>query len=322
MEYKHSFVSLDRIHVDDALFKISTGAVSAALVQSIQQVGLLNPPILLKCSGGYRIVAGFKRIAASRPMGTGSIAARLLDPATTIEHCIRIAIVDNTSQRSLNLVEQANAVALLWTVYPNLAQLTGVANLVGLSINSEMAGKLKKLAAMDSLMKSGVLDGSIALPVALQLDELHDSTAAQVLGTLLKELGLSLNRQREMLEWIVSICRRDDLTPFELVMVEDIIKIRRNKDLDRRQKGKIIRDYFKKRRYPTVLEFEQRFADCVRKLKLGQGTSLIPSPHFESPTYSLKFEFKNPSELSEKLKEFEEIVKSEKLTALWHELVD
>ena len=171
--------------------------------------------------------------------------------------------------------------------------------------------------ALDPLLKSGVLDGAIALPVALQLHEWRDSAAVRALGTLLMELGLSLNRQREMLEWIVSICRRDDLTPLQLVMSKDIEKIRRNMELDRRQKAQIIRDYLKKRRYPTIADIEKRFSDIVRKLKLESGTSLIPPPHFESPTYSLKFEFNNQSEMSEKLKEFEQVVKSEKLAALW-----
>jgi ParB family chromosome partitioning protein len=317
MEYKHVFVPFDLIHSEDTQLKISTGAVSAALVQSIKRIGLLNPPALLACSSGYRIVSGFKRIEASRQTTTGGIVARVLGPVTPLERCIQIAIADNTSQRSLNIVEQAHAVALLSSVYPDRTLLAGAANLVGLSINPDMADKLIKLAGMDPLLKSGVMDGSIALPVAMQLHDMNDVAAARVLGILLRELGLSLNRQREILEWVVSICRRDDMAPAELLVAQDIVHYRQNKDLDRRQKGQLIREYLKKRRYPTILRYERRFADTVRRLKLSKGTHLIAPPHFESSIYGLKFEFKNQSELADKLQEMEKIVKSEIMQIFW-----
>ncbi len=322
MEFEHIFVPFDRIDIEDTLFRISTGSVSAGLVESIKQTGLLNPPILIGCPKGYRIVSGFKRISACRKTGADGLVVRLLDPAAPIERCIQIAIVDNTSQRSLNLVEQAHAVALLSSVYTDRTQLAKAANSVGLSINPDMAGKLKRLAQMGALLKSGVLDGSIALPVAMQLHEMGDAPAVQAVGLLLRELGISLNRQREMLEWIISICRRDDMAPARLLAAGDIVDIRRNKDLDRRRKGQLIRDYLKKRRYPTIFRHEQRFAAIVHGLKLAHGTCLTASQHFESPTYSLNFEFKNQTELSAKLKEFEKIVKTDKLHALWDEFDD
>ncbi len=322
MEFKHALVPFDRIDTEDTLFKISTGSASAELVESIKQIGLLNPPILIGYEKGYRIVSGFKRISACRQAGASGLVVRLLDPAAAIERCVQIAIVDNTSQRSLNLVEQAHAVELLSSVYADATQLAGAANLAGLSINPDMAGKLKRLAQMDPLLKSGVLDGSIALPVAIQLQAMNDAAAVQAVGSLLRELGLSLNRQREMMEWIISICRRDDMAPAQLLTADGIVDLRRNKDLDRRQKGQHIRDYLKKRRYPTILRYERRLAAIVKNLKLAHGTCLIAPQHFESPTYSLKFEFKNNSELLAKLDEFEKIVKSEKLAALWNNLDD
>jgi len=317
MEYRCGLVPLDRIHSEDTQFKISTGAVSAALVESIKQIGLLNPPALLASSSGYRIVSGFKRIEACRKIAIGSIVARFLDPVASLERCIQIAIVDNTSQRPLNLVEQAHAVALLSSFYSDSTQLVSAANFVGLSINRDLADKLRKLAEMDPQLKLGVLDGSIALPVAIHLNDMNDVAAARALGILLRELGLSLNRQREILEWAVSICRRDHIAPTELLAAEDIVRCRQDKDLDRRQKGQLIREYLKKHRYPTILRYEQRFANTVHRLKLSHGTSLIAPPHFESSIYGLKFDFKNQRELADKLQEMEKIVKSEILQIFW-----
>jgi ParB family chromosome partitioning protein len=319
MEFEQSSVPVEQILIEDIRFKISTGAVSGALVASIRLVGLLNPPILISSSGGVRIISGFKRIAALRQLGITSIPARLLDPATPDESCIRIAIIENSSQRSMNLVEQANAVGLLATFCNNSRQLADAACSVGLSVNPSMAEKLKKLAAMEDTLKTGVLEGTIALPVAIQLHDMENSADAQALVPLLMDLGLSLNRQREMLEWIASISRRDDISVSQLLAAEEIVNCLRDPNLDRRRKGRMIRKYLKTSRYPTIQSYEKRFDDIVKKLALAKGTILTAPPHFESPSYGLHFEFSSHNELLRKLEEFEKIIESKDLKSIWED---
>ena len=317
-----SAVPLERILVEDSFFKISTGDVPAELVASIRLVGLLNPPIIIEKSDGYRIVSGFKRVTALRQLGTNSIPARLLDSDTPVENCILIAITDNSSQRSMNLVEQANAIALLATFLQDPAQLADAACSVGVSVNPGMAEKLKKLASMEDTFKTGVLDGTIALPVAIQIQAMDDPAAGVALGELLKELGLSLNRQREMLEWITSICRRDDVTVSQLLATEEIANCLLDANLDRRQKGQMIRKYLKTCRYPTIQAYEKRFDGIVKKLAPAKGTVLTAPPNFESPIYSIRFEFGSCDQLRKKLEEFEKIIESEVLKSIWDDLGD
>jgi ParB family chromosome partitioning protein len=317
MEYKPGTVPIERILTEDTKFRISTGAASAELVASIRLVGLINPPILIGCSDGFRIVSGFKRVAALRQIGIDRIQARILDSATKMDGCIRLAIIENSTQRPLNLLEQAHAIALLATGHTDPHQLADAACSAGLSVNAEMADKLNRLASMAPLLKLGVLNGTIALPVAMQLHGMKDGEVALAIGTLLKELGLSLNRQRELLEWIIAICRRDDITVSQLLEVEEIRRCMLDANTDRRQKGQLIRNYLRARRYPTIQRHENLFAGIVNQLRLKKGTLLIAPQHFESPAYSLKFEFKNNHELHQKLDEFKRIVKSGALQSLW-----
>jgi hypothetical protein len=322
MEFEQSSIPAERIIEEDTRFKVSTGTASAELVESIRSAGLVNDPILIAHSGGFRIVSGFKRIAALRQLGFTNISARLLPPGTPAENCIRIAIVDNSSQRSLNLVEQANAVRLLAEFLTNSQTLADAACSVGLSVNPGMVEKLKRLAGMEDALKAGVLDGSIALPVAIQLEEMRDPAAVQALGTLLKGLGLSLNRQRELLEWVVSICRRDDISVPQLLASPEIVHCLKDADMDRRRKGELIRKYLKTSRYPTIQAHEKRFDEIVKRLELAKGAFLTAPPHFENPAYSLRFEFSSPRDLRDKLKEFEKIINSNILEFLWGDPAD
>jgi hypothetical protein len=121
-----------------------------------------------------------------------------------------------------------------------------------------------------------------------------------------------------MLEWITSICRRDDVTVSQLLATEEIANCLLDSGLDRRQRGQMIRIYLKTCRYPAIQAYEKRFDGIVKKLALAKGTVLGAPPNFESPNYSLRFEFGSYDELRKKLEEFEKIIESETLKSIWN----
>jgi ParB family transcriptional regulator, chromosome partitioning protein len=319
MEFNYQPVRLDRINTGNTQFRISTGAASAELVASIGQVGLINPPILKEEIDGYNIVSGFKRIEACRQLKMAEVFARILDAGLEMDRCIQIAIADNSSHRALNIIEQSRAVELLSGYHAGLGQLVSAAESAGLSINPDMAAKLRKLAVMNDLLKTGLLNGAIALPVALQLHDMDDPAFCGTLAQLLIELGLSLNRQREICEWIVAICRRDGMTAAQLLSINAIKSRLQNGDLDRRQKAQAIRNELKKIRYPNMVRFERRFSDIVEKLNLPKGTWLTAPQHFESPIYSLKLDFQCGQDLADKVTEIENLAQSKLLDTLWRD---
>lgn len=317
MDFNYGTVDLNLIDTDDLFFRISTNALTSSLLISVKQVGILNPPIIISKSDGYRVVSGWRRIEACRQLGFDIIPVRLLDTSVDREGCIKLAICDNTFQRELNLVEQARAVRLISTIYHESEKIIELANALGLSINQDMLDKLMKLTQMDITIQSGLIDGSISLSVALSLYGMNDQKDALLIGLLLRELGLGLNRQREILDWMISICRWDGISAQKLLKEATIEQCRQNDQYDRRQKGQIIRDYLKKRRFPTIVQYENNFAQILRKLKLANGTHLIAPQHFESPSYTLKIDFKNRQELQKKCKEIDKMSQKNEIESLW-----
>lgn len=317
MEFRYQSVPLNSINCEDFRFRITEQEVSTLLCQSIRQLGLINPPVLLENASGFRVVCGFNRLAACRQLKMAEIHCRILDADTPLDRCISFAIADNACQRTLSLIEQARAVALLASCSPDRGDLIGKANALGLAVNRELVGKLLQVNDMNDLLKTGIAHGSIALPVALQLQSIHDASFIKELGTLLTELDLSLNRQREMLDWVVSICRRDNIDPLQLLSMGSIQGIRENQKIDRKEKGRQIREKLRKIRFPAISSHEQRLAEIVARLRLSSGTHLIAPQHFESPIFSLKFDFRNRQELSDKLYEFDRLNKTDLIDSLW-----
>ena len=318
MDFKYGTVDPNQIDIKDTHFRISTGDLPPLLVRSIGHYGILTAPILFEKSDGYRILSGWKRIKACHQLNLKAIPVRILESFADRRDCIKLAICDNAFQRILNLVEQARAVQLLSSTYQDTNRLIEVANTVGLSINKDMLEKLLKLTVIGTKLQTGLLDNTISLSTVIALHDMNDPKASGLIGCLLMELGLGLNRQREILDWIKSICRWENISVQHL-LEEDVIKqCRHNSHYDRRQKAKIIRDYLKKRRFPTIVQHENNFTQTLQKLNLPNRTQLIPPLHFESPVYSLKIDFKDPSELREKVRKIEKMSKTPDLKSLWY----
>ena len=90
-------ISLGRIRLGDRLRDLSEDQV-AVLVDSIKQVGLLNPitvceqPVIENniAVAGYYLVAGAHRLEACRRLGLTEIAATIVDLAGETPHLPRV----------------------------------------------------------------------------------------------------------------------------------------------------------------------------------------------------------------------------------------
>lgn len=317
MKYKYQAVHSSRVSYKDLSFRISTGNESIDLTDSIARTGLINPPILLCRGENYVIVCGFLRIAACNRLGFNEIPALLLDENTSFERCAEIAVIDNTSRRKLNLVEQARALALLASIHDKKDSLLKSAKMVGLPVDIKMAEKLRLVSQMPSTLQSGLIEGTIALPTALQLFQIQDIQITEHLGLLLRELGLSLNRQRELISWITAIARREAVSVLEILGANPILRVRQDVHMDRRRKAQLIRDYLKRRRYPAISMVEQQFNKKIKNLNLMRGVHLSPPPNFESTTYSLRFDFQSHTDLVKMHEEFKRLVRSQIIKSLW-----
>ncbi|MFZ1987335.1 MAG: ParB/RepB/Spo0J family partition protein [Desulfatitalea sp.] len=297
MEFDYRPVSLSRIDDGDATYRITAGSSLEAIRHSIEQIGLINPPTLLPCNDRFIVIAGFGRIAACRALGWERLVARCpTSPADAVRYALT-AIADNATQRTLNLVEVARAWHLLTRTVDSQEQAMQLARSVGMTVNKELSAKLKQVLGMPHPLQQALIDGSIALPIALRLNALADGAAIHALVLLFQELQLSLNRQRELLEWSQGIMGREGISLKDVIDDERLAQWRQDPQMDRGQKTQLIRQHLKKRRYPEISAFEERYHRSVKELKLVEGMQLVPPAHFEGQKYGLHLEFKNPTEL-------------------------
>jgi len=320
MRFKQKIVKLSLIDSNDDSFRITTQINIDHLMVSIDNVGVLNLPLLIEKNSGYKIVCGFRRIEACRRLGWTDVEARILDSDTKRLECIKYAITDNSLQRPLNLIEQSRSINMLYGFFKDVGALGKSLSVMGLPDNPSIIKKIKELYHLPKFVQSGILSNTISLAMALELGRLQ-LEAGECLAKLFQTLTLSLNKQREILSLVKEISLREDISILKVLENDNLQKILTHKNLDRNQKIREIRIYLKQRRFPFITAAEKEFEKHVKKLKLGSGTKLIPPDNFEGTTYTLKLFFKNLIELKDRKASFDALIKNPSLNKILDRLI-
>ncbi len=307
MDFKIAPGSPDRIETADHTFKITTNTDQTDLALSISAIGLLQPPVLIHRGGTDTVVCGFRRIAACKALNIASIPTRILPPDTSDIVCAQIAISDNSFQRSLNIVEQSRAYALVRRFAGRSPTCSKIVQSTGLACSQTAMDRILPVAGMPLSMQDAILDGSIALPIALQIN-LLDKNDALALGCFFRQISTGLNIQRELLALITEISHRDDIPVFRLMEQIDIAAVVGNADLPAPQKVRRLRMLLKVKRYPEVSKAESLYNQEVKLLKLNPRVQLQPPRFFEGNTYRLTLTLDSRRQLKSLLRELEKLV--------------
>lgn len=306
MDYNVRSVPLSQIDTTDQTFRITTNTNYSQLVPSIQRMGLLQPPRLVPKGERYRIVCGFRRIAACQSISIPSISA-MIDPDQLPKiHHARMAIADNAFQRPLNVVEQSRAIALIRRFTQDSENWQTIAETVGLPSSQAALERLLPVADMPESLQMAIANGSIALPVAISISQLQEDDG-RVLSDLFKRINTGLNNQRELLEFLVELSIIKDLSISRLLEQEDINKILSDSDSPLPQRVQRLRQVLKKMRYPELSKAEDGFYQAVKALKVNSTIHLQPPPFFEGKTFRLSLSIHSRQHLKSLLPDLEKL---------------
>lgn len=308
MEIEITPVSVDRIDTADHTFKITTNTDTNDLTSSIGSVGLLQPPILMPMATGYRTVTGFRRIAACEGLNLTPIAARLLPPDTSPMVCAQMAVADNALQRPLNLIEQSRAYALLNRLAGHSPTWLNMAASVGLTGSQAALDRVLPIADMPACLQTALLEGSIALPTALQIQRLSLDDRL-VLCEFFRRIHTGLNLQREILTLIGEISLRDDTSMAAVLAQDELRAVIDNPDIPAPQKVQQLRKILKTKRYPALSHAEALYDQQLKRLKLDPCVQLHHPPFFEGRSYRLTLAVESRRQLKSLISELERLVR-------------
>ena len=152
-----------------------------ALAASIREHGVLQPIVVTKEDGKYKIVAGERRWRASKIAGLDKIPAivRTLDSQNRLE----LSIIENAQREDLNAIELATAYAKLQTQF-NLSP-KDIAVKVGKS-EASVQGTMRLLNLPDDVKKTMVKE-KLSEGVMRPLVSRDEATIKKVLPKIIEE---------------------------------------------------------------------------------------------------------------------------------------
>jgi ParB family chromosome partitioning protein len=299
MTWKEEIIRLSSIDIEDQTFRITTEENIEGLSCSIRNAGLINPPIVIRKQSEYVVISGFRRIRSAVNLGWTDIPARAIESDADRFECAKLAIADNSLQRSLNLIEISRCYKTL-SGFCKEGELQAAASLLGLPDNPALVGKIIKLCDLPEPLQQYILSGTVSMAIALELVKSEYNESAIQFAEIFDSLKLSLNKQREFLTLSFEIAAREGISILELINGFDFQNILSDENSDRTRKTHKIRQYLKLRRFPAIMKAEDNFRKNLKKLALEEGIKLIPPADFEGNTFVISMEFKTTSEFSRK----------------------
>lgn len=308
-------IALSDIDSTNERFRITTCRDSGDLQSSIDRLGLLSAPLVLRQSSGFMLVSGFRRVAACRSLGWERVRAVVLASDASPYACACRAVGDNSTQRPLDLIEAGRALRLLERHAPDGRIPPEDLAALKLPSNLEMASRLKDLCRLPAQVQEGIIEGVIPFAMAVELAGLATELAAD-LAALFRELRISLNKQREMVALITEIAQREAIPAREVLKEAESALLPKIGDLDRNQKAGHLRKLLRQRRFPGLHAAEQNFRALRQRLNLGATLQITPPRDFESIGLALSATIETPEDIERLRAKLEELAKQPDLRML------
>ncbi|HUQ41825.1 MAG TPA: ParB/RepB/Spo0J family partition protein [Candidatus Limnocylindrales bacterium] len=198
-------IPLDRIAVNPQQPRMQFDREGIAeLAASISRHGVLQPIVVSRSGEGYELVAGHRRVLASRAAGKTTIPAVVRED---VSDRLELALVENLQRADLNAIETARAYKLLMETY-DLTQ-EQLAERVGKS-RSHVANMLRTLSAPQPL-QDAVVEGKISEGHLRALLSLPLSDSLTALGQIIAK-QLSVRDAEALVRKMVHPSRRSGRT--------------------------------------------------------------------------------------------------------------
>jgi ParB family chromosome partitioning protein len=165
-----------------------------ALAESIRLHGLLHPIVVQRENGGYRLVAGERRLRAAVKAGVASIPAIVRPPAESARHWLEMALTENLQRSDLNPMEEAAA-------YGRLADTFGLSHeaiAMRLGRSRSAVSNAIRLLGLPASVQGAVADGRLTAGHARAVLGVTGDNEREALAAQVQAAGLSV-RQTERL---------------------------------------------------------------------------------------------------------------------------
>lgn len=311
-------IQCSEINFDNTDYLMSFPAESDRIRASVGMIGVVQPIVVdgCPCSGGYTILAGFRRAYACRQLGLTSVNAYLYQVSQENRlSAFWLALQENASHRSFNVVEKSLILTKLLTQFQcsRAEVIKEYLSLLGLSAHGKVLDIYLKIHEFSDEAKTYLASHELPMSV-LELVGNLGSNDRHALFTLIIELRLGVNTIKEVLTHLDEIALREGSSITQILNSEQIQDVLADDNLPGPQKAEQVRRIIRTLRYPQFTELEQRYNRVCQQLPIPKGVRVQADRFFEDDRLSVAFQFQKPEDLQRIAEELRELAKQPELS--------
>jgi ParB family chromosome partitioning protein len=297
-------LNLHELDLEDTRFRISEFFSSDRLALSIKKIGLLHPLLVTLREGRFVLVSGWKRLSACLRLGISSAPVHILDEPDDLKAFL-FALYENLAWPEFPLLEKAEIVARLLTF--GMAKSRIMKNFLPLLQVPPTAFYLESLLSISRLgpdPKKAIAGKNLPFQIARMLVEFQAEDLERIIPLL---LPLGQNKQKEVLEDLLEISKRKNVSPRDILERQGIQAILQSSKWPPVQKSERVRLALRRERFPHLTAWEESFQSALRELGWPKGISLEPAPYFETDDLEASFRFSDEREFRAHLQKLLEV---------------
>jgi ParB/RepB/Spo0J family partition protein len=291
---KLSIIPLSKIDFDNETFFVGPRVDISALKNSINEVGLINPPVLREEREKFQIICGRKRLEACRELGFSEVLSKGYErDEISDEECLKLVFYENRER--FGDMERAELL-LKFKKLCNLneSELTQrVLPYLGISSSLKNFEKYMRLAELEREIKDAFYSQRITIEQALILSDLESSVRTEILKRVLLRFKLNTNETREFVREIQEVGIRDKKSVDETI----------DEILSRIDQGEVKGDFFRRElklmRYPVLSQIEEEFRNCLKCLNLPKEVNIYHPPFFEGNYVEIRMRIESAERFSQ-----------------------
>jgi hypothetical protein len=286
-------LDLHELDVEDTRFRISEFFSLDRLVLSIKKIGLIHPLLVTRREGRFILVSGWKRLSACLKLGISRVPALILDEPDDLKAFL-FALYENLAGREFPVLEKAEIVSRLHAFGLAKSRITkDILPLLEVPPTAFYLDSFLSLSRLGFSAKKAIAGKGLPFPIARMLAEFQAEDLEGIIPLL---LPLGQNKQKEVLEDLLEISKRKNVSPRDILERPGIQAVLQSSKWPPVQKSERVRLALRRERFPHLSAWEESFQAALRELGWPKGISLEPAPYFEADDMKASFRFKDEKE--------------------------
>jgi hypothetical protein len=312
------FVNLSLINQAPGPYCMSFGFDLDPLIKSIENIGLLNSPLVVKTDNGkFDVVVGFRRILALKSLDWEGVPCRdLSDSGLSSLELFLTSFHDNLPIRRFNDVEKGMILRGL-TARTSVKEILEVyMHLLHLPARESTLDVYLRMADLDETITTSFATGRLSFPTIKALLDMDVDSRFETYQWI-NNLNLNFNQQLQFIEYTLDISIKEQKMIPEVIREKQFVSVMEDKKLNTPQKAKRVLGHLKSRRFPLLTRSENAFQKKISGLGLPEGVTVSYPPFFEGSGYRLQISFKNGETLREKIEILSDLKGLEEIGDPW-----